>query len=161
MNKELNTLKKEDLMCIVVTNVDDAGLQLDSHGFLSFDVDDKDNIVIAKKDFRTVQKILGWNDIKVKNILPFEPSKTWTADANLVCGAAALADLNGDGLSDEQFAEFFVLAYKMWKTNDSHTVLTADDMNHADVDAITNKLNETLKEILFDEDVCTLAWWKN
>lgn len=75
--------------------------------------------------------------------------------------ARLLANVDGDGLPDEFLASGFVLAYKMREKDNADIVLTVDDMRNADVDKITNLLNKVLKEIIFDDDVCSDAWWKN
>ena len=67
-----------------------------------------------------------------------------------------LANIDGEGATDEEFAEFFVYMYKMNKSRD----LSASDMRNAPIDEITKWINECLHEIIESEEECQSAWWK-
>lgn len=62
--------------------------------------------------------------------------------------------------TDEEFAEFFVLYYKIFKTGDLDVELTKEDMVNADVDGIMKSIKDSVDEIIFSEEVDTWAWWK-
>ena len=75
--------------------------------------------------------------------------------------ATWLFNPNGFGATDEEFAETFVLAYKIWK--EGYGVdgrLTVEDMYKYDTQEIADCLQRCLHEIIYDEDVDESAWWK-
>ena len=74
--------------------------------------------------------------------------------------AAWLANVDGSGATDEEFAEAIVLAYKMWQENSTDIVLSESDMNKFSVDEFIADLADTLEEIIFCDDVCESCWWK-
>lgn len=61
---------------------------------------------------------------------------------------------------DEEFAEFFVLYYKIFKTGNLDVELTKEDMVNADVDSIMKSIKDSVNEIIFSEEVDASAWWK-
>ena len=74
--------------------------------------------------------------------------------------ATWLANVEGEGASDEEFAETLILAQKMRQTQNKDTVLTADDMNNADTADISGHIKDCLDEILFSEEMDSSCWWK-
>ena len=62
--------------------------------------------------------------------------------------------------TDEEFAEFFVLYYKIFKTGNLDVELTKEDMVNADVDGIMKSIKDSVDEIIFSEEVDVSAWWK-
>lgn len=67
---------------------------------------------------------------------------------------------DGNGATDEEYAEFFVYLYKLWK-DDTASSPTSVDMLNAPIDDITSWINTSLREILpADSECCTGAWWK-
>ena len=73
-----------------------------------------------------------------------------------------LANTDGDGATDEEFAEFFVKLYLIWNNKkDPKENLTADDMKNFDTLRFTTWLKEVLDEIIFLDEVDASAWWKN
>ena len=74
--------------------------------------------------------------------------------------AVWLANIDGNGATDEAFAEFFVLYNKIKKTEDPNVDLTKDDMTNADVAQIVKDIENPLNEIIFSEEVDISAWWK-
>lgn len=64
--------------------------------------------------------------------------------------------------TDEEFAEFFVLYYKIFKTGNLDVELTKEDMANADIDEIVRyAIKNPIEEILFSEEVDASAWWKH
>lgn len=74
--------------------------------------------------------------------------------------AVWLANIDGKGATDEEFAEFFVLYNKIVKTENPSVELTKEDMVNADVVSIVNSILNPVDEIIFSEEVVTSAWWK-
>ncbi len=74
--------------------------------------------------------------------------------------AAWLANADGKGASDVEFAEAIVLAYKMWNTGNPDAELDRTDMVECDTGKIAGKLKIILDEIIFDDDTDGSAWWK-
>lgn len=74
--------------------------------------------------------------------------------------ATWLANVEGEGASDEEFAETLILAQKMRQTQNRDTFLTADDMNNADTADISGHIKDCLDEILFSEEMDSSCWWK-
>ena len=64
------------------------------------------------------------------------------------------------GATDEEFAEFFVRMYKVWKGATKSPGLNYLEMRNAPIDEITNWINKCLHEIIESEDECASAWWK-
>lgn len=62
--------------------------------------------------------------------------------------------------SDEEFAEFFVLYNKIFRTGNPNVILTKEDMVNADINSIMKCIKDSVDEILFSEEVDTWAWWK-
>ena len=89
-----------------------------------------------------------------------ESCATMLNDMGLTDLAIWLTNVDCTGASDEEFAEFIILTYKMWKTNDPKTTITKDDMLNADTSAIASKLKEILDEIISSDEVDTYCWWK-
>lgn len=61
---------------------------------------------------------------------------------------------------DETFAEFFVTAYKMWKTNNIDVEITKETMQNIDTEKLTGELKLMLNEIIFSEEIAPSCWWK-
>lgn len=70
------------------------------------------------------------------------------------------AEWLAEDASDEEFAEFLILAYKIWNSGDRNTTLTKEDMQNADIEAITSTLKNILDEIIFSDEMDTSCWWK-
>jgi len=76
-----------------------------------------------------------------------------------------LANKDGKGLSDEEFAEAFVFFYKMHKS-DANTMpesieLTADDIVNFPINSFLNDIKQMLCEIIDPDSECDRsAWWK-
>ena len=60
---------------------------------------------------------------------------------------------------DVDFAEIFVMFQKYSQGN--YDSLNRADMTQFDVDEFTDWLNEVLKDILFSQENCFHAWWKD
>ena len=71
-----------------------------------------------------------------------------------------LANFDGNGASDEAFAEFFVTFYKMHKEN-KEAVPSSADMLEFNPDEFSSWIHEVLEEILFSEEIGPSCWWKN
>ena len=74
--------------------------------------------------------------------------------------AVWLANLDGNGATDEEFAEFFVLYNKIYRTGNPYATLEKEDMVNADVDSIMKSIKDPVDEIIFSEEVDISAWWK-
>lgn len=74
--------------------------------------------------------------------------------------AVWLANIDGKGATDEEFAEFFVLYNKIVKTENPDVELTKEDMVNADVNGIMKSIKDPVDEIIFSEEVDISAWWK-
>ncbi len=74
--------------------------------------------------------------------------------------AAWLANLDSNGATDEEFAEFVALAYLIWKTKDPNHELTKEDMQNLDVEDLTDSLKQVMNEIVFSEEMDQSCWWK-
>ncbi len=68
----------------------------------------------------------------------------------------------GDNAIDVEFAETFVLMYKIYKEKpgDKEISLTKEDMTEADTQAIANMVKAILDEVLFSKEIDSSAWWK-
>ena len=67
--------------------------------------------------------------------------------------ARMILNEDGNGLSDEEFAELFVMLGM--RTTDSPT---AEQIKSFDIKSL-NWINESVDEII-NEDCCASAWWK-
>ena len=70
--------------------------------------------------------------------------------------------LTGDELD---FAQIFVKYWKVATSSDEYTGadkvdLTADDMNHFDLDGFIDHMRCVLDEVIFSEEIEASAWWK-
>lgn len=74
--------------------------------------------------------------------------------------AVWLANLDGNGATDEELAEFFVLYNKIIRTENPDVEITKEDMLNADVNSIMNLIWNPIDEIIFSEEVDASAWWK-
>jgi hypothetical protein len=75
--------------------------------------------------------------------------------------AAWLANVDGSNeCTDDEFAELFVLLYKMWKNNDPEAKVTKDDMLNFDEFEFADWLRSCLGEIINSDEVDQSAWWK-
>ena len=74
--------------------------------------------------------------------------------------AVWLANLDGNGATDEEFAEFFVLYNKIIRTENPDVEITKEDMVFADVNSIMNLIWNPVDEIISSEEVDASAWWK-
>ena len=74
--------------------------------------------------------------------------------------AVWLMNLDGNGASDEEFAEFVATCYYIWKTDNPNYVLTKEDMQNLNTKELTDTLKETMDEIVFDKDIDSYCWWK-
>ena len=64
-------------------------------------------------------------------------------------------------LTDEEFAETFVLMKKMWKEERDDVALEKKDMLEFDIASFVRWLESVLDEIIFSEEIDASAWWKN
>lgn len=71
-----------------------------------------------------------------------------------------LANIDGDGAGDEEFAEFFVRFYKIWKTNNKYIELTKEDMLNFNVLEFSKWISNCLNEIIFSDEIDSHCWWK-
>lgn len=74
--------------------------------------------------------------------------------------AAWLANVDSNGCTDEEFAEVFVLMYKMWHSEDPNTDLEKEDMLNFNEFEFTDWLRSCLGEIINSDEVDQSAWWK-
>ena len=74
--------------------------------------------------------------------------------------ATWLTNIDGNGASDEDFAECMVMMYKMFLTSDTNINVTAKDMLAFDVEAFTKWIKDCLVEIIWSDEMCTSCWWK-
>ena len=74
--------------------------------------------------------------------------------------AAWLANVDSNGCTDEEFAELFVLMYKMWKNSDPEAKLTKDDMWEFNEFEFCDWLRFSLGEIISNDEIDQSAWWK-
>jgi hypothetical protein len=73
-----------------------------------------------------------------------------------------LANIEGEGATDKEFAETIMLAYKMKKTGDAEAVLTKDDIvNNHKIAELAQELQHTLWEIIFSKEETSSCWDKN
>lgn len=69
--------------------------------------------------------------------------------------------MDGDGATDEEFAETFVLMAKIKKGQSGAPVsLTKEDMTGADTEEIASMIKNMLDEILFSTEIDSGTWWK-
>lgn len=71
-----------------------------------------------------------------------------------------LANIDSNGCSDEEFAETFVLMFKIWKTQNNDYELDKKDMKEFDIDKFLEWLRICLGEIIQSEEIDVSAWWK-
>ena len=69
-----------------------------------------------------------------------------------------LANRDGDGASDVEFAETFVLWYKLQSNKENG--LSIADMNQSDPAELCDLIKNILNEIIFGIENNTSAWWK-
>lgn len=74
--------------------------------------------------------------------------------------AAWLANVDSNGCTDEEFAEVFVLMYKMWHSGDPNADLEKEDMLNFNEFEFTDWLRSCLGEIIDSDEVDQSAWWK-
>lgn len=74
--------------------------------------------------------------------------------------AAWLANVDSNGCTDEEFAEVFVLMFKMWRSEDPNTDLEKEDMLNFNEFEFTDWLRSCLGEIIDSDEVDQSAWWK-
>lgn len=74
--------------------------------------------------------------------------------------AVWLANVDNTGSTDEEFAELFVLMYKIWKNNDPEAKITKDDMREFNEFEFCNWLRFSLGEIISSDTTDQSAWWK-
>lgn len=74
--------------------------------------------------------------------------------------AAWLANVDSNGCTDEEFAEVFVLMYKMWRSTDPNADLEKEDMLNFNEFEFTDWLRSCLGEIIDSDEVDQSAWWK-
>lgn len=74
--------------------------------------------------------------------------------------AAWLANVDSNGCTDEEFAEVFVLMYKMWRSEDPNTDLEKEDMLNFNEFEFTDWLKSCLGEIIDSDEIDQSAWWK-
>jgi hypothetical protein len=74
--------------------------------------------------------------------------------------ATWLANVDSNGCTDEEFAEVFVLMYKMWRSKDSNTDLEKEDMLNFDEFEFCDWLRSCLGEIIDSDEIDQSAWWK-
>lgn len=74
--------------------------------------------------------------------------------------AAWLANVDSNGCTDEEFAEVFVLMYKMWKQTNADTTLETEDMLNFNAKEFGDWIGNCLNEIIYSEEVDQSAWWK-
>ena len=73
-----------------------------------------------------------------------------------------LYNANGEGATDEEFAEVFATMAKMRRNKYSLTTeqLEPSDVTGFDIGKLCRWIQESLEEIIHDEEVDTYAWWK-
>lgn len=70
----------------------------------------------------------------------------WLANADKPC-------------TDEEFAEAMVFLWR-YHNHMEDRELTEEDMKDFDVGTFTDWIRDCLNEILFSDEICSLAWWK-
>lgn len=74
--------------------------------------------------------------------------------------ATWLANVDSNGCTDIEFAEMFVLMFKMWRSEDPNTVLEKEDMLNFNQFEFCNWLEFCLGEIIDSDEIDQSAWWK-
>ena len=75
--------------------------------------------------------------------------------------ATWLVNADGNGASDEEFAETVILMHKIWKTGNPNVEITKEDMLEANTATIASHLKEWLDEIIFSTEMDPSCWWKD
>ena len=70
-----------------------------------------------------------------------------------------LINEDGNGASDEEFAEMFVYLRRISKGN-TDDIKTSEEMTDIDVDKLCEWIKKSLDEIIFGEECDLFAWWK-
>lgn len=74
--------------------------------------------------------------------------------------AAWLANVDSNGCTDVEFAELFVLMFKMWRSQNPNTELEKEDMLQFDEFEFCRWLRFCLGEIISNDEIDQSAWWK-
>ena len=76
--------------------------------------------------------------------------------------ASWLANIDGSGASDEEFAETMVILSRLNESNNKKNDVQLNDldMTSFDVDNFTGWINGCLDEVLFSKEFDESAWWK-
>ncbi len=96
-----------------------------------------------------------------KNSIPRTQADLRIPDMTSFEVADWLANKDGHGATDEDFADCMVMFAKVWLNNaDIGGGLTKEDMKKFKTDIFVKRLGEALDEILFSEGIDPSAWWK-
>lgn len=69
-----------------------------------------------------------------------------------------MANIDGNGMPDDFFAETFVLLNKIRSSNNNEIKLNKKDMQNFDIKKFCSWLEDCLDEIINGEEI--QAWWK-